>query len=151
MAGTARYMSPEQVRGETLDTRTDLFSFGLVLYEMSTGQQAFTGDTAAELRDAILSRTPVWAPKLVTADLRAIISKSIEKDRDRRYQTAAELRAELIRLRQKTSATPNKTSRRWLATGAAALLAVMAAVFWFPVRRPAGHSELGIPQLCEAR
>jgi serine/threonine protein kinase/Tol biopolymer transport system component len=96
--GTAAYMSPEQVRGEKLDGRTDLFSFGLVLYEMATGHPAFSGQTAAILHAAILNDTPTQARKLnpeLPAKLEQIISKAVEKDREMRYQTAAELRADL--------------------------------------------------------
>jgi serine/threonine protein kinase len=99
--GTAPYMSPEQVRGEKLDARTDLFSFGLVLYEMATGKQAFSGDTAPELHEAILNRTPVAARELnpeLPSRLEDIINKALAKDRNLRYQSAAEMRADLHRL-----------------------------------------------------
>src|SRR5207248_11229529 len=88
--GTPCYMSPEQVRGEKLDARTDLFSLGLVLYEMSTGQQAFGGNTAAEVHKAILRSTPVSAGDLNRAlplKLQEILSKALNKDRKMRYQT----------------------------------------------------------------
>ncbi len=100
--GTAAYMSPEQVRGEKLDARTDLFSFGLVLYEMATGRQAFAGETAAVLREAILSRTPVPVCRLnpeIPVTLEKIIGKALEKDRELRYQTAPDLRDALHTLR----------------------------------------------------
>jgi len=91
--GTAGYMSPEQVRGEKVDARTDLFSFGLVLYEMAAGQRAFAGETAPLLHAAILNDTPKTIRELnpgVPARLEEIINKALEKDREQRYQTASE-------------------------------------------------------------
>jgi len=96
--GTAGYMSPEQVRGEKLDARTDLFSFGLVLYEITTGQRAFSGNTAPILKDAIVNQAPVPARELnppLPPKLEQIIDRALEKDRERRYQSAAEMRADL--------------------------------------------------------
>jgi serine/threonine protein kinase len=108
--GTPAYMSPEQIRGEKLDGRTDLFSFGLVLYEMATGQQAFHGPTAAAIHEAILSRTPAAINSVnpqSPAGLQEIISRALEKDRELRYQSAGDLRAELKRLKPETdSARP---------------------------------------------
>jgi eukaryotic-like serine/threonine-protein kinase len=103
--GTAPYMSPEQIRGRQLDGRTDLFSFGAVLYEMCTGKMAFRGDTAALVFNAILERVPVAAVRLnpeVPAELERIIDKSLEKDRSLRYQGASELGSDLERLKRDT-------------------------------------------------
>jgi serine/threonine protein kinase len=100
--GTAAYMSPEQVRGEKLDGRTDLFSFGLVLYEMATGHQAFTGQTAAILHAAILNNTPTPSRTLnanVSTKLDGIIRTALEKDREARYPSASEMAIDLQRLR----------------------------------------------------
>lgn len=89
--GTAGYMSPEQVRGDKLDARTDLFSFGLVLYEMTTGRRAFGGETAEMVRDAIVDKSPVTIRDLnseVPVELEAIINAALEKDRGQRCQSA---------------------------------------------------------------
>src|SRR5262245_27083487 len=138
--GTLAYMSPEQVRGEALDSRTDLFSLGCVLYEITTGRPAFTGSTPGTIHEAILNRAPVPVGRVNPESpprLDEVVNKALEKDPKLRYQHASELRADLQRLKrdrdsgstasQREAAAPtgvNRWRQRGLLIGAAAIAVV---------------------------
>jgi serine/threonine protein kinase len=139
--GTVAYMSPEQALGEELDARTDLFSFGVVLYEMATAARPFTGPTTAAIFDAILHKAPVSPVQLkpeTPVELERIINKALEKDRDVRYQHASDLRADLKRLKRDTDsgrsvtpvATPSALHRRWVAIAAVCIVIAAVVAFW---------------------
>ncbi|HEV3205664.1 MAG TPA: protein kinase [Terriglobales bacterium] len=159
--GTVAYMSPEQALGKDLDARTDLFSFGAVLYEMATGTLPFRGDTSAALFNSILNKEPASALRAnpdLPAEVDRIITKALDKGRDVRYQSAADLRADLTRLKRDTtsgkvsaaraSIAEPKTKRRWLwAVVALASLLAIAAVAWW-LRSPLPPPRLvGVTQI----
>jgi serine/threonine protein kinase len=159
--GTVAYMSPEQVRGKELDARSDLFSFGVVLYEMATGTLPFRGETSGVITDAILNRVPVAPVRLnpnVSARLEDIINKALEKDRDLRCQSASEMRTDLKRLRRDTdsgrilssgsgTAQPSQglARKRYIVlTACVVLLAAVFAVyhFWPRSNTPSGPAKI---------
>jgi serine/threonine protein kinase/tetratricopeptide (TPR) repeat protein len=170
ISGTPSYMSPEQIRGDDLDTRADIFSLGLLLYEMATGQKAFPGNTGGLIIEAILSRAPVSVRSLnaeIPPELEAIINKAIEKGKERRYQTAAELRTDLEVLRRgyetghtatqallATAGMPRPSwskRNRWAVPGGAALavLALAASGWLYYSRKAHALSEMDTVVLAE--
>jgi eukaryotic-like serine/threonine-protein kinase len=149
--GTIAYMSPEQIRGDNLDARTDLFSLGAVLYEMATGHMAFSGTTSGMIYDAILNRSPLPPSRLspaIPAELEHAINKALEKDRDLRYQSAADLETDLKRLKRDMDSGRSTASGvapvssvapkyvRWLKWSAVAAIVVCAALLAFWLRAP---------------
>jgi Tol biopolymer transport system component len=145
--GTSVYMSPEQARGEKLDARTDIFSFGLVLYEMATGRRAFEGATEPILHDVIFRQTPAPARQLnptLPARFQAIVHRALEGNRDSRYQTAAELRADLEEVKRATEGRKAFRLRVFLSVALLALLMAGGALTWFAKRAPPLHTGADI-------
>ena len=153
--GTVAYMSPEQARGKEIDARTDLYSFGVVLYEMATGQPPFDARTTGEIFEAIFTKEPVAPVRLnphVPGELEKIISKAMEKDQQLRYQHASDLRTDLQRLKRDTThasasitkaAPPTARPRRAITIGAAALLVVLLTATWFYLGRTTRAKPIG--------
>src|SRR5215469_9490210 len=146
--GTAGYMSPEQIRGEKkLDARSDLFSFGLVLYEMATGQRAFTGETAPVVRAAILNEAPKPVRQLnpeIPTKLEKVISRALEKDRELRYQSASEMEVDLRKL---GAVGKEALLRRVAAVSVFGLLLVVGSLFWYAKLQQPSLLELKQRQL----
>jgi serine/threonine protein kinase len=159
--GTLAYMSPEQARGEALDTRTDLFSFGAVLYEMAAGRMAFSANTSAIIHEAILNRAPTPLARVnpeISPELERIIDKALEKDRETRYQHASDMRADLKRLKRDTDSgrisasesgavqpSTKRLRKRYIALAAcvALLTAAFAAFhFWPSANTPSGPEKI---------
>ena len=163
MVGTVAYMSPEQAKGKELDARTDLFSFGAMMYEMATGTLPFRGDTSALIFKAILDTAPVPAARLnpeIPRKLEDIINKALEKDRELRYQHASELRSDLKRLQRDTESVRSsaisgviaseqaviqrRKPNRWFWPLAAAAVVALVGVGWFYLSKISKHPQTAL-------
>ena len=147
--GTVAYMSPEQVRAKELDARTDLFSFGAVLYEMATGALPFRGESTGLIFDGIMNRAPLPPLRLnpdMPPDLERIINGALEKDRDLRYQHASDMRSELLRLKRDT-----ESARLPAATSAGARAMEWVGRSPFQLRLPSSYSQRAATSICIAR
>ena len=133
--GTPSYLSPEQIRGDQLNARTDLFSLGLVLYEAATGTRAFAGDTTADIRSAIINKPPVPVRQInpgLPAELERIINKALAKNRDQRYTSARQLQLELEQLQSHLAPVRNTLARKWL--GLVAVVLLIGTSYWIGAR-----------------
>jgi serine/threonine protein kinase len=151
IVGTLHYMSPEQVQGKETDTRSDIFSFGLVLYEMLTGRRAFEGDSAASVMAGILEREPAPSESNIPSGLDWVLRRCLMKEREERWQSAADMKASLEHIGQ--AAPPTQTHGRFVAAWVAAgLLAVALAVTLFihlrenPPERPMVRLQIPPPE-----
>jgi eukaryotic-like serine/threonine-protein kinase len=152
--GTVSYMSPEQARGTELDARTDLFSFGVVLYEMATGALPFPGKNTGEILESIFTRQPVAPVRInpkVPAELEHIINKCLEKDRNLRYNSAADMRTDLQRLKRDTTSSnvtsgpaiathPPSSRKLFLSAAIVTILLISAGIYWFAGRKPSSSA-----------
>jgi serine/threonine protein kinase/Tfp pilus assembly protein PilF len=144
--GTVAYMSPEQIRGKDVDARSDLFSFGVVLYEMATGKLPFAGDTSGEILESIFTKQPTLDSSIPPI-LEQIIRKALEKDRNSRYSTAAEMRNALQQLKGNTTASITiRPERKWIPVASLLMLILIVAAFWFSRERKITNKHEAIKQ-----
>jgi serine/threonine protein kinase/predicted esterase len=153
--GTIAYMSPEQVRGKNLDARSDLFSFGIVLYEMATGRLPFVGETTGEILESILTTQPVAPRKLnpnVPPQLEQIINKALQKDSNSRYSNAADIRAELQHLKLRLSSikhSPTSKRKLWIYVVVFLVVSIFGIFQWHKIRQAQRAREQLLPKILE--